>query len=352
MPNLKRALLLVPALLWAVNAPAQEPDDAVPLAKIITVTESDGAIQRQFFGRVAARETVDLAFQVAGQLNQLPIAEGEPLAKGALIAQLDLEPFQIALDQALAQKEQADRSLERLSQLSRVAVSQAEVDDAKTLSDLMAIAVRNAERSLKNATLLAPYDALVASRHVANFSTVGAGAPIVRLHDMSELQIEIDVPEVLFQSAGEYPDVRVEAEFPAIARRFPLEVREFKAETSEVGQTFRIILAMPPPKDREILPGSSATVFATLFGPESRLVIPSSAIVFEPDGTSQVMVYTPSADDPDLGTVKAETVEVTPTDNGNVLVTRGLTAGMEIIASGGSNLRDGDTVRRFSGFPQ
>lgn len=324
--------------------------DHLPRAKIIEVIQGDGALTREFFGRVAARETVDLAFQVGGQIVELPIVEGEPIPKGGLIAKLDTAPFKIALDQAQAQSDQANRTVTRLTQLSGNSVSQVMIDDAQTQADLMAIAVRDAERSLNNATLTAPFDALVATRNVANFSTVGAGTPIARLHDMSELHIEIDVPEVLFQRTGSDADVTIEAEFPGITERFALEVREFNAETSTVGQTFGITFAMPPPADHVILPGASVIVYATIRGAQPGMFIPGSAVVLASDGTAQVMVFTPDADDPDKGTVKTLDITITPSDMGEVLVTAGLSSGSEIIASGAERLRDGDRVQRFTGF--
>ena len=66
--------------------------ESLPLVKLTTI-ESTGVFRnRTFFGRVAARETVELAFQVAGQIVEFPAIEGQPIPEGGLIAQLDLEP--------------------------------------------------------------------------------------------------------------------------------------------------------------------------------------------------------------------------------------------------------------------
>ncbi|MEM7471695.1 MAG: efflux RND transporter periplasmic adaptor subunit [Pseudomonadota bacterium] len=341
-----RILLYVIAVLVTQSALAQE--TPVKLAKIVTVSGDEPELTRQFFGHVAAKETVDLAFQVGGQIVDIPIVEGEPVASGALIAALDLEPFQLALDQAEVQREQAERTLERLQKLQGNTVSQVTVDDAETQLKLADISVRNATRSLNDAQLLAPFDALVASRNVANFSTIAAGTPVTRLHDMSELRVEIDVPEVLFQQAGENPDVSLFAKFPASEERFPLEVREFNAETSQVGQTFQITLGMPPPANLVVLPGSSVTVFATLRGGATVLRIPASAVIARNDGATQVMVFSPPG--ADEGRVSLVPVTIVPGTRGEVLVQDGLEAGQEIIASGANLLSDGENVRRFSGF--
>jgi len=325
------------------------PQEAPRLAKLIEVSSGKSALTRVFFGTVAARETVDLSFQVGGQIVAFPVTEGEPIAEGGLIAMLDLEPFELSLDQARVEKEQADRTLDRLKKLEGNTVSQVSVDDAETQSSLAAIAVRNAERSLRNATLKAPFAGLVARRHVPNFSAIAAGTAVVRLHDMSDLRVEIDVPEVLFQKAGEDPDVDLWAKFPASNRRFELEPREFTAETSDVGQTFRITLGMTPPDDIVVLPGSSVEVTATLNQAGDTILIPASAVLTGNDGQASVMVFTPAG--AEEGTVSHVPIEIAPLNTGAIRVVSGLEPGQEIVASGAAMLRDGDAVKRFTAFP-
>lgn len=328
----------------SVGAFAQD----VRLAKIIEVQSGDSAVTRQFFGHVVAKETVDLAFQVGGQIVELPVIEGARIDKGTVVAQLDLEPFELALDQARVQKDQAERTVERLQKLQGNTVSQVTVDDAETSLQLAEIALRNAERELDNATLNAPFDALVASRNVANFATISPGTPIARLHDMSDLRIEIEVPEVLFQRAGTDPDIELWAQFPTNDTRYPVTPREFNAETSQVGQTYQITLGMAPPEDQTILPGSSVTVYATLNRGAQDIIIPASAVSTTNDGSPTVMVFTPTG--ADEGTVARRPVTVEPTIRGDMRVTEGLQPGEEIVASGASQLADGDRVKRFTGF--
>lgn len=318
------------------------------LVKLMTVSSGVEKVTRVFYGQVAAKETVDLAFQVGGQIVDLPIVEGATVSEGSVIAMLDLEPFELALDQAVVQKQQADRTVDRLTKLQGNTVSQVTVDDAQTQQQLAAISERNAQRSLNNATLVAPFDAVVATRNVANFSTINAGTPIARLHDMSDLRIEIDVPEVLFQRAGDDADFTLTAKFPASDETFPLQLREFNAETSPVGQTFRITLGMTPPEGLTILPGSSVTVFATQNNSDDRILIPSSAILTANDGTANVLVFEPTG--ADEGTIRSVKIEILPDVKGQVQVISGLSNGQEIVASGASRLEDGAKARRFTGF--
>ncbi|PRY26160.1 RND family efflux transporter MFP subunit [Aliiruegeria haliotis] len=325
-----------------------EPEQALKPVKLMTVEASKTAISRQFFGRVAAKKTVDLAFQVGGQIRSFPVLEGQSVARGEVIAQLDLRNFELALEQARLSKEQADRTVDRLRKLKGSTVSQVSIDDAETAANLAEIAVENAEIALEDATLHAPFDALVASRSVENFTTINAGTPVVRLHDMSELRVEIDVPEVLVQKAGLADDVQVTARFPASDEIFDLEVRELKAETSNIGQTYRATFGMAPPEGLGILPGSSVTVWTELSKESKGIVIPASAVHIDPDGSTWVFRYEPKG--AAEGTLTRRSVTLEPSDTGEVHVLDGIEAGDEIVLAGVNALEDGMAARRFVGF--
>lgn len=339
------SVLGIALALLATYATAQE--TAKPV-KLMVVQETTPGFSRQFFGRVAARQTVDLAFQVAGQIMDMPVTEGFVIPKDELIAELDREPFQRRYDRAVLQKEQADRTLARLSRLRGTAASQVAVDDAETAAQLADIAVRDALYDLEQATLTAPFDALVSSRAVESFTTVSAGTPIVRIHDMSELRIEVDVPEILFQRSGQQDDITITAKFPVSDEVFPLQIREFDAESSSVGQTFRIQFGLTPPEGLQILPGSSVTVNVQVQDQRTGIVVPATAIVADAEGTLGIFVFTPTG--ADEGTITRVPVTIEPTESGDVRILSGLNNGDEVVVAGGGALTDGQTVRRFAGF--
>lgn len=341
-------LLTSLGLALAILATPSVAQDTAKPVKLMQVRETAPGFSRQFFGRVAARQTVDLAFQVGGQITDMPVTEGFVIQKGGLIAHLDQEPFELRLNRARLQKDQADRTVARLSRLRGTTASQVAVDDAETAAQLAAIEVRDAEYDLEHATLTAPFDALVSSRAVEAFTTVSAGTPIVRIHDMSELRIEVDVPEILFQRTGQQQDIEITAKFPTSDEIFPLEIREFDAETSSVGQTFRIQFGLTPPEGLQILPGSSVTVNAKVNDNRTGLVVPPTAVVADANGGLGVMVFSPAG--ADEGTVRRVAVQIEPTQTGDVRVLEGLSDGDEVVVAGGSALTDGQTVRRFTGL--
>jgi RND family efflux transporter MFP subunit len=328
--------------------PALAQSDLPPKAvKLMQVANGEAVLSRQFYGQVTAKETVDLAFQVGGQILEFDVAEGAIIPEGSLIAALDLEPFELSLAQAKLQKDSADRALTRLQKLSSN-VSQVAVDDAQTAVGLAAVALRNSEYALEHASLYAPFDALVSSRQVAPFTTVAAGTPVARLHDMSELHIQVDVPEVLFQQASRTEILDISAKFPGSDTAYPLAIHEFNAEASTVGQSYSVTFKLNPPKDRTIYPGASVTVNVSADAGQRQIVLPPTAIVADTSGQPGVMLFSPAG--AAEGTVRWTEVSIVPTPNGSFAATSGLSAGDEVVLTGGAALSEGQQVRRFTGF--
>ncbi len=346
MRNVILAALTAVAMTSSVSAQTE----VFKPVKVLTVEAASEGTSRHFFGKVVAKSTVDLAFQVGGQILELAAVEGEQIAKGELIARLDTEQFELAKQQAVLNLEQAERTVARYEKLKGDAVTGVALEEAQTAALLAKVNVRNADYSLKHATLSAPFDALVSDRLVQNFTTIAAGTAIVRLHDMSELRIEIEVPEVLFQRAGQDPNMTVTAEFPASDKVYPIEIREFSAEASNIGQSFKITFGLDKPEDLLVLPGSSVTVKATLAPDHPTLLVPAEALVTHTDGTFSAMIFDPKDDL--NGIVKSVAVTARPHLTGQMEILSGLEAGTEIVAMGASTLAEGDTVRRFLGFGQ
>ncbi len=345
---IRLAVFLLALLPLAVAA--QEPPPRP--VKLTEISAGADRLERQFFGRVRARETVDLAFQVGGQIVDFPVAEGSQLDRGALVASLDMTPFERQLERAEVNLDKAQRDLERLEELAGSAVSDVQIRDASTQADLARIAVAEARKAMEDATLEARFDALVARREVANYTTVAAGEPVVRLHDMSELRVDIDVPEVLFRQAAGSSEVAFEASFPGAPETYDLTLREYEAETAEVAQTYSLTLAFTGEVPDWVLPGASVTVTATAprQGGGETVLLPETALVFDAEGAPGVMVFEPSGDDPDTGTVRRAPVEIEMRADARVAMTEGPEPGAQIVSAGASQLGDGQRVRRFTGI--
>jgi RND family efflux transporter MFP subunit len=318
-------------------------------AKIFTVTDQIGLLERRFAGRVAAVKTVDLSFQVPGKLVELPVLESQHVKEGDLIAKLDTTDYDRAVRQATINAEQAKRELDRLETLrERSVISQSAYDEQKNKYDLALETLKEAKQNLQYTTLKAPFDGIVSVRLVDNFTTVSVGTPVVRLHDVSEIQVDINVAEALFGRVSASEVASIEARFPAYGdKHFPLTYHEHSSQVDDVAQTYRVTLAMPREGAEQLSPGMTASV-TVKFLPEGlelgeQFLVPSSAIAVDSDGKSYVWKF-----DSDSGAVSKHPVEIGTVMGNFIPVSAGLEKGDEIVSAGVAYLSDGQVVRRLN----
>jgi len=315
-------------------------------AKVIKISDQIGLLSRRFTGRVEAVQTVDLSFQVAGRLIELPVLESQPITKGDLVARLDPEDYDRAVREAKLRVTQAKRDLDRLETLKeRNVISQKSFDDQKNAYDLALEALDAATQNLEYTEIHAPFDGILTRRLIDNFTTVNVGSAVVRVQDVSEVQIDINVPEALFAKVTANLIASVHAEFPSIpGRQFELIYREHSSEVNEVTQTYRVTLAMPPQADVRIYPGMTASVVAKL-KPEGldmgdALLVPSSAVAVDSDRNTFVWKF-----DGNAGTVAKTPVTVGVVSGDFLPVTSGLSVGDRIVSAGVSYLSEGQKIR-------
>lgn len=338
------------ALLMTLTAcsPAETEAEAPPrVARIETVQPASAPTTREFVGRVEARQTVDLAPQVGGRLTELPVAEGQRVSRGDLIARLETQDYQRAVREAEVQRQQAETALNRQRTLhERGIASDAALEDAQTQYDLASVALENARQNLDYTAIEAPFDGLVGRRLVDNFTTVAQGQAVVRLQDLSERRVAIPVPETLLGLLDSPENYQVSASFPFLpGRDFPLEYRELVAEAQPGSQTYVVLFALPEILPGNVLPGMTANVRVSggrngADRDEGGVRAPVGALAGDERNGFRVWVFNPEDQ-----SVSPREVELGPINGDTVLVADGLAAGERIVTAGVNALHEGMKVR-------
>lgn len=300
---------------------------------------------RDFVGRVVPLNVVDLAFQVSGQIFELPVSEGERRAKGALIARLDTVDFELAVQHARATYDLAEIDFNRAAELAkREVAAQSRLDQAQANRTQAEISLREAERRLDQATINAPFDALVARVIAERFINTTPSQPVVRLQDVSEMRVMVSLPEeiaALARANGKSFDFT--ATFPAApGYRAALGLRDFVTEADPVAQTYQVEFAITGVVDARLLPGMTAKVTGVpKTGQElPPVVIPVAAVDTTGDTKPQVWLF-----DPDTSTVSPRRVTLGLPRDGNIVVLDGLAPGDQVVSAGWTLLIDGARVR-------
>jgi multidrug efflux system membrane fusion protein len=95
----------------AAATAARSQGPAPILVGVAPVKRADFPVILEGLGQVQAFNTVTARARVDGQIVKIGFKEGQPVAAGDLLAQIDPKPFQAALDQAKAKKTQDEANL-------------------------------------------------------------------------------------------------------------------------------------------------------------------------------------------------------------------------------------------------
>lgn len=301
-----------------------------------------------FPGTVQASDRAELAFRVAGPLVELPVDEGDAVRRGQFLARIDPRDFEIALAQARAAYEQGEADYARYKNLyERNAVPLAEFEFRRAARDVAAASYDQAQSNLRDTALVAPFTGRIGRKYVQNFEDVVAKEPILSLHDISTVEVVIDVPESVMATFRNPSNAAFTASFSsAPGSEFALKLEEAAAEADPQTQTFQVTFSMPQPDELRVLPGMTAEVALDIQAGDdvaegAEILIPADAVFASANGEPRVWVV-----DTNALTVQSRNVRVgAVTGESSIRVLEGLERGETIAVAAVHQLQDGSKIR-------
>ena len=132
-------------------------------------------------GRITTDDETLLSFKVGGIVKSIPVKEGERIAKGQLLATLDLTEINATVSQARLNLEKAERDLQRAQNLYRDSVATLEqLENAKTAFDVASAQMKTAKFNQSFAGIRAPADGFVLRKFVNPGQVVGVGDRVLQ----------------------------------------------------------------------------------------------------------------------------------------------------------------------------
>ena len=126
-------------------------------AKLVVATRSTLQRELTFPAILRAIESAELTFQVAGEIRELNVLEGEIVARGDVIARLDNRNNLNQVAQAQAEYDNAVAEFERAERLAAEdAISRSVLETRRTTRDIAEAGLDNAKKSLSDPVLRAP----------------------------------------------------------------------------------------------------------------------------------------------------------------------------------------------------
>lgn len=147
-------------------------------------------------GSARGVRSVELSFEVTGRLRSVLVAPGDLVAEGDVIADLDAEAAQLAVDRARLVLDDRRKTLERLDQLSQSGSTTAlQRQDAELALRTAELELQSAERDLADHRLVAPVAGYVGLIEPQIGDLVSSATTITRIEDRSSLLLDFRVPE-------------------------------------------------------------------------------------------------------------------------------------------------------------
>jgi HlyD family secretion protein len=334
------AFVQAEATLRSAEAAIQQATAAYDTARQAEVTGVQSAEQQ------AAKSQADLDEVRAGpKADRLAAARASVQSAQAELAKLTGASRSGSLTQAQAGIDSARAALERIAsgpRASDLAIAEASVEVAK-------VSLKEAERSLGDATLTSPFAGTVAdvnlrigessgssglsSSSSTTSTTSSASTGAIVLADLSNFKVEVpvdelDVAQLALQqpvriSFDALPDQEIEGTITNIA---PLATR------SQQGTTTYEVTAEITPGDAPIRAGMTASVEIITESKPGAILVPRRAVQIE-DGQNYVYVPTAGSPDTTTGRPASERREVTLglSNDEFVEITQGLQAGEQVL---------------------
>jgi RND family efflux transporter MFP subunit len=347
--------ILIAALIAAAVAACEQskppsPAEARPVRAVTVERHAEGETV-SLTGQIRAKDQVSLAFRLDGRMIERSVNVGDVLTAGQVVARLDPQNQQNALQSAQASVSSAEALLtqarltfSRQQELLKSGwtprakfdeaqqsflTAQAQVDSAQAQQ-------RIAQDQLGYTVLTADAPGSVTAVGAEPGEVVRAGQMVVQLARQGGRDAVFDVPEQLIRTGPRDPLVEIAlSEDPKVTATG--RVREIAPQADAATRTFQVKVGIIDPPEAMRL-GSTVTGRIKLSAPPG-VEVPASALT-EANGCPAVWVV-----DPQSKTVSLRDIEILRYDPNSVAISQGLETGDIVVTAGVQTLRPGQKVR-------
>ncbi len=336
-------------LLTACNEPPQKVEQ--PLRPVRTLTVSAPNMNRihEFSAVVDASHKADLSFKVSGELIEFLVNQGDEVVSGQVLARLDDSDFQIKLKEAQSSFDKSSADYNRGKKLiSKNTISQADFDQLRAQYNSTKSKLDIAKNNIDYTELKASFSGIIAKKYTENFQEISAKSPIVALHDLTNINLKIDVPEsIMIRVQRSERPTNMMAKFDAISDiLFPLTYKEVSTQADAVTRTYEVTLTMVAPTGHTILPGMTARVLANRIneneGSEVHFILPLITVLKGSEGN---YVYTVEDKGNGIGEIKRKPVTVGEVTALGIEIYSGIQEGDKVLSAGMSKVSEGMKVK-------
>ncbi|UII29952.1 efflux RND transporter periplasmic adaptor subunit [Fulvivirga ulvae] len=295
-------------------------------------------------GDVTTKQNVLVYPEMPGTLLKIYVTEGDRVSKGQLLATLDHGGMASQLQQQKTQLALAETTFERQKRLWEQKIgTEIQFLEAKARYEAQADAVRQLQSQLDKYSIRAPFNGIVDDviKDQGTVVSPGPGSEIFRIVNLSDMFINVDVPESHLTSVKEGKKVQVY--FPVLNDTIDSKVRQAGNYINPNNRAFNVEVPVPN-KNGQIKPNLSAKVFINDYTNEEAILIPQGIISENAEGEQYVYVATEV--DKENTAVAEKRIISTGKSQGNLVeVVEGLSDGESLVDEGARRVKAGQEVQ-------
>lgn len=326
------------------EAAAQEPRGGASriAVEVAPARQADVTTDIRSIGSLQSDESVKVASEVAGRIQDIRFREGQHVKAGDVLIQLDASLVNASREETEARLELAKANYERAQRLQQTGSGTARALDEARAELNTANALLDSQRvQIAKHTITAPFDGVVGLRSVSPGAYIGVGTELVNLEKIDVLKVDFKVPETQLGrvAADQSVDVMVDA-LPG--KSFTGTVYAIDPLIDVNGRALSIRARLPNP-DLTLRPGLFVRVVLKGRDVRSAIFVPESAIV--PRGQERLVWVVEGG--------KAQQKKVTLGERraGEVEIASGLQPGATVVTAGQGRLRPDAAVEIVSAPP-
>ena len=329
----------------AVEASPERPAVVVPV--VLRSFEE----QIEASGQLLAKHHADVAAQVSGEVTEILADEGDAVAEGDIVIEIDPERRNLDVEVAQAGVGEAEAAVaEQLREVKRVTALASQRIAAANQLDQVETALKTArsrlraaraqlgqaERALRDASVRARFKGLIARRWISRGEFVAAGQKLFELVSLDPIEVEFHLPEA--DASRVRKGVRIQVTVaPYPDETFEGSVHVVSPIIDERTRTLRV-KALVDNADGRLSPGLFARAKLGIAQRADVVTIPEEAVLQRSDGE---IVFRALAD----GRVERRKVETgLLLHDGWLEIRSGLVAGDAVVSRGHQDLIDGSRI--------
>ena len=302
---------------------------------VMTVAPMNSQYYKVYVGEINASGSAVISTNHSGTLEDIKVQQGTNVKSGDVLAEVNSKNVLASYEISHATLRQAEDGYERVKKVHESGtVADVKLVEIETQLAKARAAAKSSEESLEECKVKAPFNGTVSEVLVEKGVHVNPGTPILKLVDLSTIEVSIPVPE------GEIGNIKIGQK--ALIDVPALNITGIEAHVALKGvtavfpsHTYRCTL-VPEKKQTELYPGMVCKVRLSEVSEAMRIRVPASAVEMDSKGRFVWVVKD--------GVVGRSYVNVDGYQDKGVIISSGLEEGDKVIVKGAAKVSTGMKV--------